>query len=251
MTARFADPVRALATHRQALNSERLGFDLLLLDLDGTLVDPSREVATSVTHAFHHLGLPAPDAATLRTFIGPPMPYSMRAHGIPDERIPEAMLAYRESYAQILHDSPPYPHVLEMLAELRAAADLTGARIVLATSKPERYAHEVVAHTGLDQFLHAAYGASLDETTRGTKAAVIAHALESERAASGITVAAQRCLMVGDREHDIEGAAAHDIACLGVLWGFGSRDELAAAGALDIVSEVSELPAHIRAASAR
>ncbi|WP_456846492.1 HAD hydrolase-like protein, partial [Cellulomonas sp. P5_C6] len=182
--------------------------------------------------AYHRCGLPVPTPAELRTFVGPPIGDSLRAHGVPDERVGELVRAYREDFgATGMHDATVFDGVPELLVDLRAA----GCRLVVATSKPEVFAVPICADHGLTPLVDGIFGAPLDES--GTKADVIARALAAEpHAPSPATT-----LMVGDREHDVHGAGAHGIDCVGVTWGYAAPGELAAAGAVAVVDTVEEL----------
>ena len=205
---------------------------LVLLDLDGTLIDSIPGITASIAVAYRRCGLPVPTPAELRSFVGPPIGDSLRAHGVPDDRVDEVVRAYREDFgATGMHDATVFDGVPELLADLRAA----GCRLVVATSKPEVFAVPICADLGLTPLIDGVFGASLDES--GTKADVIARALAAEpHAPSPATT-----LMVGDREHDVHGARAHGIDCVGVTWGYAAPGELAAAGAVAVVETVGEL----------
>jgi len=205
---------------------------LVLLDLDGTLIDSIPGITASIAVAYRRCGLPVPSPAELRTFVGPPIGDSLRAHGVPEDRIGEVVRAYREDFgATGMHDATVFDGVPELLADLRAA----GCRLVVATSKPEVFAVPICVDHGLTPLVDGVFGAPLDES--GTKADVIARALAAEpHAPSPATT-----LMVGDREHDVHGARAHGIDCVGVTWGYAAPGELAAAGAVAVVETVDEL----------
>ncbi len=207
---------------------------LVLLDLDGTLVDSAPGIVASVAHAYRTLGLEVPDARTLRSFVGPPITDSFAAHGVPADRTDEAVAAHRAAYTTGgMDDVTVFAGVLDALAALRSA----GCRLVVATSKPTVFARPICEHLGLSRYLDAVVGAPLDEHT-STKALVIADALAWAARADAPTAGV---VMVGDREHDVHGAAAHGIECLGVAWGYAAPGELAAAGALDVVADAADL----------
>ncbi|KQY20681.1 haloacid dehalogenase [Cellulomonas sp. Root485] len=203
---------------------------LVLLDLDGTLLDSISGITASISVAFRRCGLPIPTTAELRAFVGPPIGDSMRAHGVPEDRVDEVITAYREDFGVTgMYDATVYDGVPELLADLRAA----GCRLVVATSKPEPFAVPICADRGLTPLLDGVFGAPLDES--GTKADVIARALAAE------PEPATSALMVGDREHDVHGARENGLDCVGVTWGYAAPGELAAAGAVVIVGTVDEL----------
>ncbi|KQT01032.1 haloacid dehalogenase [Cellulomonas sp. Leaf395] len=205
---------------------------LVLLDLDGTLIDSYPGITGSMTVAFRRCGLPVPTPAELRTFVGPPIGVSLRAHGVPADRIEEVVRAYREDFAATgMHDATVFDGVPELLADLRAA----GCRLAVATSKPEVFAVPICADHGLAPLLDGVFGASLDESD--TKADVIARAL----AAESQPASPEGTVMVGDREHDVHGARENGLDCVGVTWGYAAPGELAAAGAVVVVDTVDEL----------
>lgn len=205
---------------------------LVLLDLDGTLTDSAPGITASVAHTYRTLGLPVPDAATLRSFVGPPIRDSFTAHGVPEARFEEAIAVYRTDFAATgMWDSSVYEGIPHQLEALRRA----GCVLAVATSKPEVFARPIVTHFGLDPLLDGVFGAPADE--RGTKGDVIARALVTlGRAARPAPV-----LMVGDRQHDVVGAREHGIDCLGVSWGYAAPGELEAAGAVAVVGAVAAL----------
>jgi phosphoglycolate phosphatase len=210
---------------------------LVLLDLDGTLLDSAPAITTSLAAAFDELGLPVPEPSVLRSLVGPPLADLFLVHGVPAEQVEDAVAVYRRVYVGgAMLETPVFDGVPEALAELRAA----GLTLVLATSKPEAYASTLCDHTGLTPLLDGLAGASVDRS-RTSKADVVGHAL------AGRGGAPARTLMVGDREHDVHGARAHGIDCLGVSWGYAAPGELAAAGAVGIVDHPRDLVAHVTA----
>ncbi len=210
---------------------------LVLLDLDGTLTDSAPGIVAGIRHAYGALGLPVPDDATLRSFVGPPITDSFGAHGVPADRIEEAVRAYREVFAAGgLYDNRVFDGVPQVLRELRAA----GGTLAVATSKPEVYARPICDRFGLTELVDGVFGAPLDEGT-STKADVIAKALAALGRTSPVDHTQGPAVMVGDREHDVHGAAAHGIDCLGVTWGYAGPGELEAAGAVSLVDDVADL----------
>ena len=220
---------------------------LALLDLDGTLSDSAPGIVRSARAALGALGLPIPPEQLLRSFVGPPLPVALAGHGVPPERVREGIDAYRAEFeAGGMWDSAPFEGIPEQLRLLREA----GVTLAVATSKPEVYARRICARWGLDVLVDGVFGAPLDHVP-STKATVIAHALEKlgpERVPS-----AARIVMVGDRHHDVAGAAEHGIDCLGAGWGYGEPGELAgAAGTIAKVADLAhEILAHLAARSSR
>lgn len=217
--------------------------DLILLDLDGTLMDSAPGIVSSIRHTYATLGVAEPSDDDLRRFVGPPITQSFLAHGFTPEQLPEAIRVYRADFSvRGMYVNSVFDGITDVLAGLVAA----GATLAVATSKPEVYARELTARFGLDPYLAGTYGAGLDEVSRGSKAAVIAYALlelEETAFAEGGLPPAARTIMVGDRSHDVEGARANGLACVGVGWGYADDGELAAHGAVTVVDTPADLGA--------
>lgn len=207
--------------------------EYLFFDLDGTLTDSMPGITRAVQYALRHLGIEVDDLRTLCPFIGPPLKDSFRdIYGLGDEQIDVAVEKYREYYEpRGMFENTPYAGIPQLLGDLRAA----GYRLAIATSKPEHLACRIAAHFGLTDAFALIAGCS-PEGSRETKADVIRHALN----ALGIEEKRQ-VVMIGDRRHDIEGAAAAGVDAIGVLWGYGSREELLTAGANTLAADVGEL----------
>ncbi|MDT5002918.1 MAG: phosphoglycolate phosphatase [Mycobacterium sp.] len=185
---------------------------LVIFDLDGTLTDSAQGIVSSFRHALDEVGAEIPDGDLAGRLVGPPMHQTLTAMGLKD---PDgAIAAYRADYStrgwamNALFDGIP-----QLLTDLRAA----GVRLAVATSKAEPTAQRILEHFGLDQHFEVIAGASLDGV-RATKAEVVAHAL------AALEPLPDRVVMVGDRAHDVEGAAAHGIATVVVDWGYGAAD---------------------------
>lgn len=194
---------------------------VVLFDLDGTLTDSYLGITRSYIHAFTEIGLEPPSADALRSVVGPPLHVSMAGFGLSRAQTTAAIAAYRERY----HDVGWLENRLfDGMADLVADLSASGRSMAVATSKNQPIARRIVEHFGLADHFTAVAGAG-DDGTRGTKAEVIAHALdvlESDRNTS-------RTVMIGDRSHDVEGAAAHGIRTIGVRWGYALPGELEAA----------------------
>jgi phosphoglycolate phosphatase len=203
-------------------------YDAVLLDLDGTLSESGPTIVAAVTRALEHLGRDPLDEPTLRSFIGPPLESSFASlPDFDDDLVAEAARVYRQYYD--LLGPPLYDGVLSMLERLRTA----GLKVSLATSKPEPLALEIVTDKGLLHLFDAVCGAGHD-SERTTKADVVAKALDR-------LGHPRRPVMVGDRHHDVQGADAHGVPCIGALWGYGDADELLGAGAVALAADVQEL----------
>jgi phosphoglycolate phosphatase len=206
----------------------------VLLDLDGTLVDSQSGIIASCLAALRALGHEPDDALDIRRLIGPPLEdllqVLLRAYG--DDRVDDAVIAYRHHYGESgFLGSEPYPGICTALQQMQQA----GLRLYLATSKREMFARRILENTELAVYFDGIHG-SVPGGRLDHKPELLAHIL-SEHA-----ISPSQCLMVGDRRHDIAGAHAVKMRSLGVLWGYGSRDELVAAGADQLVELASDLP---------
>ncbi len=208
-------------------------YNTILFDLDGTLTDSSSGIINSIKYALNELDENIPDEATFQKFLGPPLIYSFTNFcGFDDELANRAVKLYRQRYDTYCDiENALYDGICETLDRLRSA----GKRLIVATSKPDVYANRIVSHFGLDKYFDAVCGATLDES-RNTKTMVIKYALESCNVTD-----LEHTLMVGDRKHDIEGAAAVGIDSMGVLYGYGTLFELQTAGANYIAAGVSDI----------
>lgn len=208
-------------------------YKYILFDLDGTLTDPAVGITTCVAYALKKFGIEVEDISTLNHFIGPPLLDSFMAdYGFSKEKAQTAIDYYRERFrVKGLYENEVYDGVPEMLEKLKN----DGKKLILATSKPEPFAKEIMRHFGLDKYFDFVAGSNFDGT-RTAKAEVIEYALES----AGVTDKSA-CIMVGDREHDIIGANKTGLDSIGVLYGYGSRKELESAGATFIAETVEDL----------
>jgi phosphoglycolate phosphatase len=214
----------------------------VLLDLDGTISDSSPGIGRSLRHAFETCGYEPPTDEQIRHVIGPPFEISFPTLGIPVDDIERVVLAYRDRYEDVgLFENTVYPGVAEMLDELVAA----GHTLSVATAKPEPTARRIIEHFGFADYFAVQAGATAEVGTgRRTKAEVINYALICLRLGPADL---PRVVMVGDRDHDVEGAHLNGIDCIGVTWGFGSVDELHDAGAAMIVDTPGEVAAAVAA----
>lgn len=208
-------------------------YDVILFDLDGTLTDPGEGITNSVAHALKRLGIPVPERRELYKFIGPPLYQSfMDFYGLDRQKALEAVEFYREYYRDRgIWENEVYAGIPELLAKLKGA----GKQLLVATSKPENFALQILEHFDLRQYFDRVAGSTLD-SSRVEKADVIRYALEQEGIAPGPSV-----VMVGDREHDVLGARKAGLDCIGVLFGYGDAPELQKAGAARIAATVEEL----------
>lgn len=209
----------------------------ILFDLDGTLTDPKEGITKAVAYALNHYGIEVEDLDSLCPFIGPPLTDSYtKFYGFGPEQAREGVQIFREYFqARGWQENKEYPGMKEMLKELKAA----GHVLLVATSKPEAFAKKILEHFGMDQYFDMIGGADMEET-RVRKGDVIRYVLDT----MGIGCSQEersQMIMVGDREHDVLGARELGIDCVGVLYGYGTREEMEACGAAYIAETVEEL----------
>ena len=195
----------------------------VLFDLDGTLTDPREGITRCIAYALERMGLVPPPLDDLTFAIGPPLRASLAKLIGTDSRdeVERAIGHYRERFADVgLFENAPYEGIAPALARLREA----GLPLFVATSKPRVYAERIVRHFALDAHFEAVHGCELDGT-REDKRDLLAHLLPHHGLDPRVTA------MVGDRGADMIAARHHGANAVGVLWGYGSRDELQAAGA--------------------
>jgi phosphoglycolate phosphatase len=199
--------------------------DTLLFDLDGTLTDSRRGIVACIRHALVRMGTNAEtDDRALRECLGPPLRVSFARLLDTDDAavVDRAIACYRERFDDIgWRENDVYPGIADMLAALTAR----GHRMLVCTSKPAVYARRIVAHFGLGDAFAAIYGPELDGAL-DDKRDLLAHLLRQEK------LEPERSQMIGDRHHDVRAARANRTAAIGVLWGYGSREELADADRL-------------------
>lgn len=208
-------------------------YEVILFDLDGTLTDPGLGITNSVMHALKKYGIEVADRTELYKFIGPPLIDSFeKYYGFSHEEAVKSVDYYREYYRDKgIYENAVYDGIENLLKSLKEKRK----KIILATSKPELFAKEILRHFNLEKYFFFAAGSTMSET-RTNKAEVIEYALSE----CGITDKAS-VVMIGDREHDIIGAKKNGIDSIGVLFGYGSREELEAAGATYIAETVEDI----------
>lgn len=211
-------------------------FHTLLFDLDGTLTNSAEGITKCVQYALKDAGIDEPDLNSLRKFIGPPLRASFeKYYGFTPQQAEKATQKYRERYHNIgIYENEAYPEILALLHKLYAQKITMG----IATGKPEVYALPIARRFGFAPYLSTITGSSLDGKL-DDKALVVAEALRR----LDITTAEQKqhSLLIGDRREDVLAAHANGIKCIGVGYGFGSKDELLAAGTDYYAATVAEL----------
>lgn len=206
--------------------------ETILFDLDGTLTDPKEGITRCVQYALESFGIREPDLAKLECFIGPPLKEQfMEYAGLSEDEAVLAVEKYRERFRPAgMFENRVYSAVPQMLDKLSGQ----GFRLGVATSKPEVFAVRILEYFHLADYFEVITGSELTGE-RTNKAEVIREALRRHQSGP------DRCVMVGDRMHDVLGAHEAGLYCLGVLYGYGSLTELQSAGADRICADVAAL----------
>ena len=214
-------------------------MDSIFFDLDGTLTDPKPGITRSIQYALQRLDLPVPSQDELTWCIGPPLRASFVVMLGGESRADLALTLYRERFADIgLYENSVYPDIEHILNALKHSH----GRLFVATSKPRVYAERIIAHFGLAGYFERVFGSELDGT-RVDKGELLTYALAS----AGVDP--QHALMIGDRSHDIIGAKNNRMGAIGVLYGYGSREELIEAGASHVCATPRAVLDHLSGAS--
>jgi len=212
-------------------------MDTILVDLDGTLTDPAAGIIAAVRHAIAQMDATPPLAEALRWVIGPPLRQSFPRLLGDGHDVEAAIGHYRDHYgAGGLFEAAVYDGIFDALAVLRDRP----ARLLVCTAKPQHFAERVLDHFDLSARFDAIYGPDL-EGRLDDKGDLIAHMIEVEGFDPG------RAVMIGDRGSDVFAAKRHGIPTVGVLWGYGSREELVDAGAAALCAEPAALPDMVNA----
>ncbi len=203
----------------------------ILFDLDGTLTDPMMGITKSVRYALNYYGIEVNDLNDLLPFIGPPLRDSFKEYyGFDEAKANEAVEKYREYYkTDGIFDNKVYQGMVECLQTLKD----NGKKLYVATSKPEFFAKQIIEHFSLSKYFEYVGGSEFN--SREKKAEVIEYVLKTNQ------IDNDDVIMVGDRKHDIIGAHENKIPCVGVLYGYGTEDELKQYQADYLVSTVEEL----------
>lgn len=208
-------------------------YEYVFFDLDGTLTDPGIGITNSVMYALKKWNIEAADRSELYKFIGPPLEDSFQKYyGFSEEDAMKSVHYFREYF----RTNGIYEN--EIFAGTETLLDMvkkSGRKVVLATSKPQEFAEIILKHFHIDQYFDYVAGATMD-CSRNKKADVIRYALDQCNVTDRSKV-----VMVGDREHDVYGAKENGLDCIGVLCGYGSREELEAAGAAHIVENIEDI----------
>jgi len=211
-----------------------MSYDICIFDLDGTLTDPKIGITKSFQYALSSFGINE-DLENLTRFIGPPLRDTFRDdYGMSHSDIIKAVAKFREYFAQTgLYENTIYPEIPEVLQKLTD----NGKILAVATSKLTTYAEQILEHFDVIQYFAFVSGDDIDggRTKNGKQEIIriVLDVLDPERKRTAV--------MIGDREHDIFGAQENGIDSIGNSWGYGSREELEAAGSTWIVDSIDEL----------
>ncbi len=204
----------------------------IIFDLDGTLTDSSEGITNCIKYALCKMGIDVPDKKALYKYIGPPLiPAFIEDYGMTEKQANETLCFYRERFLDKgIYENKVYDGIYELLDALKE----NGKKILLATTKPEPQAITVLEHFSLIRYFDVVSGSTLDSKIVEKNDVI-------EAAFSRLPDARDNSVMVGDRKYDIWGAKHHKITSIGVLYGYGTKEELETAGADIIVPNVTEL----------
>lgn len=208
-------------------------FEYILFDLDGTITDSGEGITKSVQYALKYFDINVEKLEDLNKFIGPPLKDSFKKfYNFDDEKAELGLKKYREYYAEKgIFENSLYDGVVDLLEDLKK----NNKTIILATSKPEVYAKQILEYFKVDKYFTFAAGSDFEET-RVKKGEVIKYALEGAKISD-----LSKVVMIGDREHDIIGAKENNIKSIGVLYGYGDVVELTQARAEYIAKTPKEI----------
>ncbi len=207
-------------------------YSAVIFDHDGTVADAAPGILKSANAAFAEMGYPALTMEQFMPYLGPPLQNSFTQYaGMTVEQAQQAIAIYRREYAAgNCYCLRIYDGMEALLKALRAA----GIKTAVASSKPTVFLEKILNHLGLRNFFDAVCGVELDRL-ESTKADIILAATQT------LGVLPENCLMVGDRHFDVDGAKALGMPSVGVLHGYGTREELAAAGADYLAEDCAQL----------
>ena len=211
-----------------------MAYNIVLFDLDGTLTDSGEGIINSVIYSLKKRGITEDDREKLKCFVGPPLEESyIRYYGFNDIESKKAVEYYREYYQEKgIFENNLYNGIEKLLLNLKN----NGKKLILTTSKPEYYAEKIVRYFKIEKYLDGVIGSNMDGTLTDKKE-LIEKVLETKCSRSNKS----EIVMVGDRKYDIIGAKKNEIKSIGVLYGYGTREELISAGADHIADNIENL----------
>ncbi|MGN0819100.1 MAG: HAD hydrolase-like protein [Christensenellaceae bacterium] len=191
-------------------------YDLVIFDVDGTLLNTEEGILSAVKYAIKKHNLPEISDRTISSFIGPPIQDSLkRTYGIDGDFLQEVTASFRARYSgEDLLKASVYDGLLAVFEKLREREIKTA----IATYKRQDYAERIVSHFGFDKYTCAVFGA--DNFNKLKKKDII----EKSIACSGVTDKS-RMVMVGDTESDYIGASGVGVGFIAVTYGFGFKNK--------------------------
>jgi phosphoglycolate phosphatase len=205
----------------------------VIFDLDGTVWDSEPGILACMAHALGELGMDVPSHDVLRSHIGPPLRTMLAQVGLPERQLDDGVRLYRERYlTEGVYEATLYDGVVALLD----AVAHDGHTLATATSKGEDPTLTMLEHFGIRDRFRVVGAATMDGAAT-TKSEVLARTLDGLGDPARST-----CVLVGDRDLDVLGAASHDVDCIGAAWGYGGEDELRAAGAWAIAGAPADVP---------
>jgi len=208
-------------------------YKYILFDLDGTLTDPGVGITKAVQYALKKNNIVEESLSTLEKFIGPPLKDSfVEFYSFNEKMVSDSIQYFREYFRKNgIFENEIYSGILDLLGELRNR----DCKVVVATSKPTVFANTVLKNFGMMKYFDLVVGSNLDGTL-GNKAEIINYVIENLKIKN-----LEETIMIGDRKYDIIGAEKNNIDSIGVLYGYGSLEELEAARPTYIVDSISQL----------
>ena len=218
-------------------------YQYILFDLDGTLTDSMPGITRAVQYALRRYGIEETNLDALKPFVGPPLTDSfMEFYGFSPEDAAKAIALYRERFAPIgIFENSVYPGIPDLLERLKEK----GMLLAVASSKPECYVRQILAHFDIEKYFDVVVGSELDGS-RSQKEEVVEEALKR---LGILTVPVEKrksvCVMIGDRKFDLQGAKAHFLTGVGAGYGYASAGELEEEGADYIAETVEKLAQYL------
>lgn len=208
-------------------------YDYVIFDFDGTVTDTGEGILKSLAYSFEQMGQPVPDLSDLKKFIGPPIHYSyVTFYNVPEDEVAEYIRKYRERYRKIgIFECFVYDGMRQTLESLRSQGIKTG----IASSKPIKLVYDVMEHLGLTGLFDAVVGTQFDDSSHAGKTDLVLECMQK------LGAVRERTLMVGDRYFDIDGAKGAGVDSVGVIYGYGSREEFEEHNATYIIEKPQEL----------
>lgn len=212
----------------------------IVLDLDGTITDSATSITSSIAEALEFCNYPVPDAATLLRFVGPPIREGFARFGaVAEGDLDRVVAEYRARYRPRMVQVPLFPGIARLIRTWHDA----GIPLGLATAKLQTLAEPILDGIGLTKYFTVIRGATSEDSHDlpgvQVKANVVASALAG-LAQSGADISS--AVMVGDREHDVDGAAIHGVPAVLVRWGYAEAgEEQRAAAVADDVAHLGRI----------